>query len=353
MLGPDGDALDALDLLIVRGLPRGSLEQVIFRMDALHVLAEQGVRCVNSPRAIERTVDKSWAGAALALAGVPTPPTIVCERYDDAMQAFEQLGGDVVVKPLFGAMGNGIVRVEDRDVAHRVFRALELERAVYYVQRTRRARRPPEPARARRRRRGGRRDGTGDRLVAGQHRARRASRGRSTLSEDERGLALRRGGRARGRRRRRRPAGRARTATAVVLEVNGIPGWQALQSVCEEDLTRAWSCVPARRSSRREPALVQGGGHECAGGPGRLERAQVLVVADAAAGVDRDVRAGRLRGRRPRRSGGPAPLPTRARSITSSSRTLERSRQGRGGGRFAAGELAGRARSAVRRAGRR
>src|SRR2546421_10724932 len=33
-------------------------------------------------------------------------------------------------------MGNGIVRVEDRDVAHRVFRALELERTVYYVQRT-------------------------------------------------------------------------------------------------------------------------------------------------------------------------------------------------------------------------
>ena len=136
VLGPEGAVLDALDLLIVRGLPRGSLEQVIFRMDALHVLAEQGVRCVNSPRAIERTIDKSWAGAVLALAGVPTPPTIVCERYDGAMQAFEQLGGDVVVKPLFGAMGNGIVRVEDRDVAHRVFRALELERTVYYVQRT-------------------------------------------------------------------------------------------------------------------------------------------------------------------------------------------------------------------------
>ena len=136
VLGPDGTVLDELDLLIVRGLPRGSLEQVIFRMDALHVLAEQGVRCVNRPRAIERTVDKSWAGALLALAGVPTPPTIVCERHDDAMLAFERLGGDVVVKPLFGAMGNGIVRVEDRDLAHRVFRALELERTVYYVQRT-------------------------------------------------------------------------------------------------------------------------------------------------------------------------------------------------------------------------
>ena len=110
VLGPEGVALDALDLLIVRGLPRGSLEQVIFRMDALHVLADRGVRCVNAPRAIERTIDKSWAGAVLALAGLPTPPTIVCERYDDAMQAFEQLGGDVVVKPLFGAMGYGIVR---------------------------------------------------------------------------------------------------------------------------------------------------------------------------------------------------------------------------------------------------
>ena len=136
VLGPEDVVLDALDLLIVRGLPRGSLEQVIFRMDALHVLAAQGVRCVNSPRAIEQTVDKSWAGAVLALSGVPTPPTIVCERYDGAMRAFDELGGDVVVKPLFGAMGNGIVRVEDRDVAHRVFRALELERTVYYVQRT-------------------------------------------------------------------------------------------------------------------------------------------------------------------------------------------------------------------------
>ena len=76
VLGPDGDALDALDLVIVRGLPRGSLEQVIFRMDALHVLAEQGVRCVNHPRAIQRTIDKSCTGAALSLAGVPTPPTV-------------------------------------------------------------------------------------------------------------------------------------------------------------------------------------------------------------------------------------------------------------------------------------
>ncbi len=233
--GPDGAGLESLDLLVVRGLPRGSLEQVIFRMDALHVLAEHGVRCVNGPRAIERTVDKSWAGAMLAGAGVPTPPTIVCERYDGAMRAFERLGGDVVVKPLFGAMGNGIVRVEDRDVAHRVFRALELERTVYYVQRT------IAPA--------GRRNlrvlVVADQIAGAMERvtdswranvARGACPRPVALSAAERGLAL--------------AAAAALEADVAgvdllvtpggeiaVLEVNGIPGWQALQSICKQDLT--------------------------------------------------------------------------------------------------------------------
>jgi RimK family alpha-L-glutamate ligase len=235
VLGPNGTSLNALDLLVVRGLPRGSLEQVIFRMDALHVLAEHGVRCVNSPRAIERTVDKSWAGAVLARAGLPTPATIACERYDDAMRAFARLGGDIVVKPLFGAMGHGIVRVEDRDVAHRVFRALELERTVYYVQRT------IAPA--------GRRDlrvlVVGGEVVGAMERVTdhwraniaRGARPRAVaLSEAERGIAL--------------AAAAAVEADiagvdllvapdgeVVVLEVNGIPGWQALQSTCDEDLT--------------------------------------------------------------------------------------------------------------------
>jgi RimK family alpha-L-glutamate ligase len=134
----DGDAairgLEDCDAVIVRGIPRGSLEQVIFRVDALHVLAERGVTCINGPRAIERTVDKFLASALLARAGVPTPRTIACERPEDALEAFEELGGDVIVKPLFGSMGAGMTRVDDADVAYRVFGALALERAVYYLQ---------------------------------------------------------------------------------------------------------------------------------------------------------------------------------------------------------------------------
>jgi RimK family alpha-L-glutamate ligase len=129
-------ALHDHDVVLVRGIPRGSLEQVVFRVDVLHALAAAGVRSVNSAHAIERTVDKFLASTLLARAGLPTPRTIACERPADALEAFAELGGDVVVKPLFGSMGFGIVRVDDHDVAQRVFRALELERAVYYLQET-------------------------------------------------------------------------------------------------------------------------------------------------------------------------------------------------------------------------
>ena len=50
-----------------------------------------------------------------------------------AMAAFAEMG-DVIVKPLFGSNGRGMVRVSDEEIAYRVFRALELERAVFYVQ---------------------------------------------------------------------------------------------------------------------------------------------------------------------------------------------------------------------------
>ena len=129
-------ALEGCDAVLVRGVPRGSLEQVVFRVDVLHALAAAGVRAVNGAHAIERTVDKFLASALLARAGLPTPRTIACERAGDAEKAFAELGGDVIVKPLFGSMGHGMVRVEDPDVAMRVFRALELERAVYYLQET-------------------------------------------------------------------------------------------------------------------------------------------------------------------------------------------------------------------------
>jgi RimK family alpha-L-glutamate ligase len=132
---PGRDAsLGGYEAVIVRTMPPGSLEQVVFRMDVLHRLESHGVVVHNPPRALEICVDKYLASARLDAAGLPTPPTAVCQDAEAAIEAFAALGGDVVVKPLFGSEGKGMLRVQSVDLAWTVFRALERTASVLYVQ---------------------------------------------------------------------------------------------------------------------------------------------------------------------------------------------------------------------------
>ena len=124
-----------LDALLIRTMPPGSLEQVVLRMDILASASRQGVRIINSPQSIECAVDKYLTTQKLAMAGLPVPDTIACEGSDAAMDAFESLGRDVVVKPIFGAEGRGILRVDHPEMALRTFRTLERLNATIYLQR--------------------------------------------------------------------------------------------------------------------------------------------------------------------------------------------------------------------------
>jgi RimK family alpha-L-glutamate ligase len=119
--------------LMVRTIPTGSLEQIIFRMDALHRLEKLGVRVINSASGIERTVDKYYTSFMLADAGILTPRTLVTEDFETALTACREMG-DVVIKPLFGSEGKGLVRVSDEETAYRVLRAWELNRYIFYIQ---------------------------------------------------------------------------------------------------------------------------------------------------------------------------------------------------------------------------
>jgi len=129
-----GCDLAAFDAVLVRTMPPGSLEQVVFRMDALAQLEAQGVVVLNPPKAVEAAVDKYLTTARLARAGLLSPRTIACQTPDDAMAAFAELGGDVVVKPLFGSEGRGITRLNDEALALRAFKMLAQLGAVLYVQ---------------------------------------------------------------------------------------------------------------------------------------------------------------------------------------------------------------------------
>jgi ribosomal protein S6--L-glutamate ligase len=126
--------LAGFDAVLVRTMPPGSLEQVVFRMDVLHRIQANGIAVLNPPAALEASIDKYLASARLEAAGLLVPPTIVCQQADDALQAFAELGGDVIVKPLFGSEGRGMVRVSDPDLAWRTFRALERLQSVIYLQ---------------------------------------------------------------------------------------------------------------------------------------------------------------------------------------------------------------------------
>jgi RimK family alpha-L-glutamate ligase len=121
------------DVLWVRQLSSGNTEQTIFRMDLLYHWAFQGTWVINPPQALERTVDKYFTQLLLEHAGVPVVPTVVTEDRDTVMDLIDRWG-KVVVKPLFGSQGKGILLLEDREVGWRVINTLSKVGSVFVVQ---------------------------------------------------------------------------------------------------------------------------------------------------------------------------------------------------------------------------
>ena len=95
----------------VRGVAGGTLQQVITRLNVLHMLTRQGVRIYNQTQAIERTVDKAMTSFLLRMHGVATPATWVCESRKQAELVrcnAAQSNRQLVLKPLFGSQGQGV-----------------------------------------------------------------------------------------------------------------------------------------------------------------------------------------------------------------------------------------------------
>ena len=143
------------------------------------------------------------------------------------------LGGDVVVKPLFGAEGRGMVRVTDPELAWRTFRALEQTGELIY----RTVHPPPRlgPAGVRARREGvGRRCGA----LRDDWRTNVAQGGRGARRVVD--VARRNWPSAR----RRRWAARSRASICCpgqrgewyVIEVNAVPGWGHWRPACGIDI---------------------------------------------------------------------------------------------------------------------
>ena len=225
--------------MLVRMMPPGSLEQVVFRMDVLHRVVASGVPVWNPPRAVEAAVDKYLTLALLDQAGLPVPPTWTGQTAGEALQAFDNLGGDVVVKPLFGSEGRGLVRVSDRELAWRAFHALERLGAVLYLQQ--KIRHPGHDLRVFVLR---------GQVLGAMRRFARAGEWRTNVAlggRAEPALIDLRGetpcpGRRQGPGSRncgRGPGGGSGPGRLTILEVNAVPGWRALSRVTGIDVAAA------------------------------------------------------------------------------------------------------------------
>ena len=128
------NVLEELDALVIRPIGRGSLEELVFRMDMLYKLERQGFLVINPVEAIEHCVDKYDILAILEDNGLSVPKTVATESVTEALKAFAELGGDVVVKPLFGSRGIGATRVVDSEIASTVFKAITFHHGVIYIQ---------------------------------------------------------------------------------------------------------------------------------------------------------------------------------------------------------------------------
>ncbi len=128
-------ALTDFDAVLCRTMPAGTLEQITFRLAVLHAAESAGVVIVNRPRTLETAIDKYATLVRVASLGYGVPATEVVQSRGEAMAAFDSLGGDVVVKPIFGGEGRGVMRVTDRQLAWVTFSTLEQLGAAIYVQR--------------------------------------------------------------------------------------------------------------------------------------------------------------------------------------------------------------------------
>ena len=119
---------------LVRGFGAAPTQKIFFRLDLMSAIEEYGIRLMNSRESLEIASDKFLTSIFLEQYKIPTPRTIICEDTTDALEAYDELGGDIVLKPLFGSKGIGVTRINDKAFAENVLYSLGQLNTVFYLQ---------------------------------------------------------------------------------------------------------------------------------------------------------------------------------------------------------------------------
>jgi [lysine-biosynthesis-protein LysW]--L-2-aminoadipate ligase len=105
---------------------------------ATQILNSWGIPTVNMASIAALCGDKLLTTSALARAGVPQPRIKVAFTEEAALEAIEELGYPVVIKPVVGSWGRLLARINDRDAAEAVLEHKETlgsyQHSVVYIQ---------------------------------------------------------------------------------------------------------------------------------------------------------------------------------------------------------------------------
>lgn len=108
------------------------------------------VPVINSHAVAERCGNKMITSLLLKKHGVPTPKTHFAFSSEEAMKLIEKLGYPIVIKPIIGSWGRGILPLRDKDTTEAILEMRDIEDGshdrIYYLQEM--INRPPRDIRA-------------------------------------------------------------------------------------------------------------------------------------------------------------------------------------------------------------
>jgi [lysine-biosynthesis-protein LysW]--L-2-aminoadipate ligase len=107
-------------------------------LNALRVLETWGIKTINTYHVAETCGSKILTTAALEAAGVPQPRTMLAFSPETALQAIEEMGYPVVLKPPVGSWGRLLSRINDRHAAEAIIEHKDVlgsyNHATFYIQ---------------------------------------------------------------------------------------------------------------------------------------------------------------------------------------------------------------------------
>jgi len=105
---------------------------------ALQILNDWGIKTVNTAEVARICGDKFITSQALLKHGVPTPRTALAFTPESALQAIENMGYPVVLKPCIGSWGRLISKINDRQAAEAILEHKQIlgsyHHSIYYIQ---------------------------------------------------------------------------------------------------------------------------------------------------------------------------------------------------------------------------